>query len=89
MSEYKKCNELIIGVNYPIEMLKNEKTKFGSSLVALIHDPSDGKIMYRVYLPKRYAESFNVEELNNLKRLSLKSVYHRRKERANDVEIVQ
>lgn len=86
--EYKKCSNLLVGVKYPIEQLKNDTSKFGLALSAVVIDGHNTK-RCKLYLPKRHANKFTDEELNDIQQSFLQLVYHGLKECCViDVEIM-
>ncbi|KAL5283668.1 hypothetical protein ACFFRR_006125 [Megaselia abdita] len=68
--EYRKMDDLIIDVVYPVEEFFLKETKYGPCLTGLVKDPESER-RFNVFFPSRFTKVINnenkLEELNAAK----------------------
>ncbi|XP_073972898.1 uncharacterized protein [Rhodnius prolixus] len=82
---YKKLGDLEVNKPYLIaSFTKFEKTKYGPAILATIHDKSD--TLSSVFLPKRFVNSFDYEDIFDYKDGDLVLIY---KGIQNNINVIQ
>ncbi|XP_073974426.1 uncharacterized protein [Rhodnius prolixus] len=82
---YKKLDDLEVNKPYLIaSFTKFEKTKYGPAILATIHDKSD--TLSSVFLPKRFVNSFDDEDIFDYKDGDLVLIY---KGIQNNMNVIQ